>query len=214
MATTAAVATTSTTTTTRDLLAEALELAELIPPSQKQSNNQWSRPALPHRLPSQTWLLSESEDDHARVTEPKQNTLQEPMFTAMRKVDPIRLNMKRKCESNEAFKPKPPLCKRKTKPEVRVDVQVVTAADVSQRRLQLAEALEIAGKLFDELTTNRFASAEAKQQDGCYEVFRKLVVRKIMVDSLANELKIRNVLPVTINTLSNLFSSVYLRVVR
>jgi len=37
-------------------------------------------------------------------------------------------------------------------------------------------------------------------------------LRKIMIDSLANELKIRNVLPVTINTLSNLFSSVYLRV--
>jgi hypothetical protein len=122
------------------------------------------------------------------------------------------LSVKRKCESNEAFKPKPPLRKRKTQPEVRVDAQVVTVVDIGQRRLQLAEALELAGKLFDELAVNRFSSAEAKQHDGCYEVFRKLVLRKIMIDSLANELKIRNVLPVTINTLSNLFSSVYLRV--
>jgi hypothetical protein len=130
----------------------------------------------------------------------------------MRKVDPIRLNVKRKWE------PKPSSCKRKTQPEVRVDAQVVTVADVGQRRLQLAEALEYAGKLFDELTTNRFLRAEAKQQqqqqqDGDYEIFRNLVVRKIMTDSLANELKTRNVLPVTINTLSNLFSFVYLRVV-
>jgi hypothetical protein len=132
----------------------------------------------------------------------------------MRKVDPIRLNVKRKWE------PKPSSCKRKTQPEVRVDAQVVTVADVSQRRLQLAEALEYAGKLFDELTTDRFLSAEAKQQqqqqqqqDGDYEIFRNLVVRKIMIDSLANELKTRSVLPVTINTLSNLFSFVYLRVI-
>jgi len=125
-------------------------------------------------------------------------------------VDPIRLNVKRKWE------PKPSSCKRKTQPEVRVDAQVVTVADVSQRRLQLAEALEYAGKLFDELTTNRFLSAEAKQQqqqDGDYEIFRNLVVRKIMTNSLANELKTRSVLPVTINTLSNLFSFVYLRVI-
>ena len=118
--------------------------------------------------------------------------------------------MKRKWE------PKPSSCKRKTQPEVRVDAQVVTVADVSQRRLQLAEALEYAGKLFDELTTNRFLSAEAKQQqqqDGDYEIFRNLVVRKIMTNSLANELKTRSVLPVTINTLSNLFSFVYLRVI-
>ena len=128
-------------------------------------------------------------------------------------MDPIRLNVKRKWE------PKPSSCKRKTQPEVRVDAQVVTVADVSQRRLQLAEALEYAGKLFDELTTDRFLSAEAKQQqqqqqqDGDYEIFRNLVVRKIMIDSLANELKTRSVLPVTINTLSNLFSFVYLRVI-
>jgi hypothetical protein len=112
------------------------------------------------------------------------------------------------------LKLKPPQRKRKTQPEVRVDPQVVTVVDVGQRRLQLAEALELAGKLFDELTASRCSSAEANQQDGCYEVFRKLVVRKIMIDSLANELKVRNVLPVTVNTLSNLFSTVYLRVVR
>jgi len=106
------------------------------------------------------------------------------------------------------------LRKRKIPPEVRVDTQVVKAADVGQRRLQLDEALEHAGKLFDELTASRVLNAEAKQRDDSYEVFRKLVMRKIMIDSLANELKTRSVLPVTINTLSNLFSYVYLRVIR
>ena len=61
---------------------------------------------------------------------------------------------------------------------------------------------------------SRFLSAEAKQEDGGYEMFRKLAIRKIMVDSLATELKLRGVLPVTMNTLSNLFSLVYLRVIR
>ena len=211
---TTAAATTTTTTTTRDLLAEALELTDLTPPCQKRWNDQWSRPVLPHQLPSQTWLLSESEDDHVRVTESKKKMHQDSMCTSVRKVDPIRLNVKRKCETNEAFKPNPPLRKRKTQPEVRVDAHVVTAGDIGQRRVQLAEALEHAGKLFDELTASRFLSAEAKQEDGGYEMFRKLAIRKIMVDSLATELKLRGVLPVTMNTLSNLFSLVYLRVIR
>lgn len=73
-------------------------------------------------------------------------------------------------------------------------------------RLQLNEALEMAGKLYDEFSLNRAGNG---RENDCYAALKSLTLRKIVIESLSRELAMRKLLPVTLNTLSTLFASVY-----
>ena len=185
-----------------DILAEALSLTEI---SQH------------HR----TWRLSESEDDRAAETVCHQPTLRNMASEqpVTRKVEPIRLHVKqaRKIKTTTSAS-KVKRCRKscteapKTT-NVLTDVQqvVAIAEDINLRRLNLDDALEHAGKLFDELRMDRFVK---EGHESTFAVFRKLCIRKIMIETLACELHKRNVLPVTLNTLSNVFASVYMHIVK
>ena len=77
------------------------------------------------------------------------------------------------------------------------------------QRLTLQEALDVAGRLYDEL---REVVKHTSEADTNFSVFRELSLRRIVLDKLGLEMAHRNVLPVTLNTLSNLFSQVYTRI--
>ena len=78
-------------------------------------------------------------------------------------------------------------------------------------RFHLNQALEHAGKLYDELTARK--SDEQTKQTDAFGAFRELCMRKIMIETLTHQMTIRNVLPVTLNTLSNLFTATYIRLI-
>jgi hypothetical protein len=84
------------------------------------------------------------------------------------------------------------------------------------RRLQQHEAIDLVGKLYDELIARRVGGGGDGGQPTRYEcnldVLRVLSLRKLVLDSLTYELSKRNVLPVTLNTLSSLFVQAFLRV--
>lgn len=105
-----------------------------------------------------------------------------------------------------------------------VDTPVATATpqqpdsrltDAGMRRLQLRDAIDLVGKLYDELIARRVGSGgsnPAARYECNLEVLRILSLRKLVLESLTSELTKRNVLPVTLNTLSNLFVQAYLRI--
>jgi hypothetical protein len=95
------------------------------------------------------------------------------------------------------------------------DTQLAVA---SMCQFQLDEAIDLSGKLFDELVANRVNHRNHRNhrqhqphQEGNYEILRKLSIRKIMLEGLSNDLSKRGVLPVTLNTLSTLFANAFLR---
>jgi hypothetical protein len=77
------------------------------------------------------------------------------------------------------------------------------------RRLQLRDALDLVGQLYDSLVAQR---CQTVKYESNFEVLQTLSARKLVLESLSVELTTRNVLPVTLNTLSNLFTHAYLRV--
>jgi hypothetical protein len=87
-------------------------------------------------------------------------------------------------------------------------------ADAGMRRLLLRDAIDMVGKLYDELIARRAVGGGVNptRYDCNLEVLRILSLRKLVLESLTSELTKRNVLPVTLNTLSNLFVQAYLRV--
>ena len=82
-------------------------------------------------------------------------------------------------------------------------------AEAGLKRLMLNEALEVAGQLYDELSVSR--GGGVRKLESSLDVLRELAVRRIVLDKLALELGNRKLLPVTLNTLSTLFSQVYSR---
>jgi hypothetical protein len=81
-------------------------------------------------------------------------------------------------------------------------------ADAGVRRLQLREATELAGKLYDEISTKGSSSIK---YDSDYDVLRVLSYRKLFLELLTHELNIRKLLPVTLNTLSTVLAQTYTR---
>ena len=79
--------------------------------------------------------------------------------------------------------------------------------EAGTRRLPLQEALEAADVLLEELR-----GSQACKIEKTIDVLRELTLKRIMLEKLSQELTSRNVLPVTLNTLSNLFSGVYTRI--
>ena len=75
------------------------------------------------------------------------------------------------------------------------------------RRLTLSEALEVAGQLFDELHERSARSMDNLNSN--LDALRELTMRRLFLDKLTAELDSRKVIPVTLNTLSNLFAQVY-----
>jgi hypothetical protein len=172
------------------------------------------------------WLLSEEESVenevvHANVS--VTHRLTAPTMGAVnatKTVEPIRLKVKRSRKKTATpTKPSPvkeaKQVRKKHKaplpsaPKELVDISHINA-EAGMRRVQLAEATELAGKMYDDLVATR--SGNTKKPEDNFDVLRKLCTRKIVIDSLAHELTVRNVLPVTLSTLSNLFAFVYLRV--
>ena len=84
-------------------------------------------------------------------------------------------------------------------------------ADGGMRRLPLHDALDLAGRLYDELRKVASSDRAAHKLENNIDVLRELTLRRIVLDKLELELNNRNVIPVTLNTLSNLFSQVYTR---
>ena len=78
-------------------------------------------------------------------------------------------------------------------------------AEAGMRRLALQQAIEVAGQLYDALHEPALRSCKV---DSNLSVLRELCLRRIVLDKLTYELTTRNVLPVTLNTLSNLFARV------
>lgn len=189
-----------------------------------------SPPSPPLHHQHHQWLLSEEEESesvenvagHANASVPHRPTvLTASAMNATKTVEPIRLRVKRPRKKTAPTKPR--LVKEATGARKKQKVTLPSATkeavgtstshpnvESGLRRVQLAEATELAGKMYDELVTTR--TGNAKKSEDNLDVLRKLCTRKIVLDSLAHELTIRSVLPVTLNTLSNLFAHVYLRV--
>lgn len=79
-------------------------------------------------------------------------------------------------------------------------------AEASMKRLTLSEAQEVASQLFDRLSEQAYAAVKF---DGPMDVFYTLSVKRIAMERLRQELIARKLAPVTVNTLSTLFASVY-----
>ena len=75
------------------------------------------------------------------------------------------------------------------------------------RRLTKEEALDAATELLGEL---RASQVSACRPEKTIDVLRELTVRRVVIEKLSHELTTRNVLPVTLNTLSNLLASIYI----
>ena len=87
---------------------------------------------------------------------------------------------------------------------VPVQQQQETHEQVLGHRLKLDAALVHAGKLFDMLVDHdRLRDADE------FSVFHKLSLRNIVLEKLTKELNARNVLPVTVMTLSKLFAQAF-----
>ncbi len=83
-------------------------------------------------------------------------------------------------------------------------------AEAMMRRLQIAEALDLANKLYDRMSVKR----ERMTKFECdLDVVHYLCFRKVVVESLFHELTVRKLLPVTLGTLSNLFAQSYASIV-
>lgn len=84
-------------------------------------------------------------------------------------------------------------------------------AEASMKRLTLSEAQEMTSQLFDRLSEQAYAAVKF---DGPMDVLYTLSVKRIVMERLRQELIVRKVTPVTVNTLSTLFASVYVTVVQ
>jgi hypothetical protein len=202
-----------------DLLARALNLSNILPQtSAGAESGQAAQPCQRMR-----WL-SESEDDQLNASASRRTT------TATRKVEPIRVKVisQRKTalltsqpKTKRAKQPRPrnselvPDAQRK--PEAQEMATLLSPntqrfAEACMRRLQLNEAMELSGKMYDDITACR--GGNTVKHDCNFDVLRTLCMRKVMLDSLSQELVTRSTFPVTLNALSSMFSSVYLRFMR
>jgi len=118
------------------------------------------------------------------------------------KTEPIRIKLPRKRQQVKKTCPK-----ERSKRERSVPVQQQqqeTHEQVLGHRLKLDAALVHAGKLFDMLVDHdRLRDADE------FSVFHKLSLRNIVLEKLTKELNARNVLPVTVMTLSKLFAQAF-----
>ena len=80
--------------------------------------------------------------------------------------------------------------------------------EAGMRRVTLSEATDLIAQLYDELNAQSFRVLKVERN---HEVLRTLCMRQLILDTLSLELSARNVLPVTLNTLSNISSQVYCR---
>lgn len=131
----------------------------------------------------------------SRLSESEEDT------QAQQKTEPIRIKLTRK----RAPAKKAPAKKEAKREQLTAKVvhvgREVTQEQVLGTRLKLDAALEHAGKLFDLLVDN-----ERQREINEFNVFHRLCLRNIVLEKLAKELNARNVLPVTIMTLSKLFA--------
>jgi hypothetical protein len=112
---------------------------------------------------------------------------------------PVGTNGKLQSASQEAQSPPSPA---PAQPPSQVSV-LKKLSEAGMRRLTLTQAMEVAGHLYDDLHEPALRSCKT---DSNLSVLRELSMRRIMLDRLAHELTTRGVLPVTLNTLSNLFA--------
>ncbi len=80
--------------------------------------------------------------------------------------------------------------------------------EAGMRRLTLSEATDLVVSMYDGLSAHSIRELKLERN---HDVLHALSVRQLILDSLTFELTTRNVLPVTLNTLSKIFSQVYCR---
>ena len=165
--------------------------------------------------------LSESEED-------------QPVFAApaAKKVEPIRVKIPRKRNvasqkrAQQEDKPKRQRSAKSCRTTSTAKTATPTVAppaisdpkqafdrgfeQAATRRLKLETALELAGKLYDSMNDRNKRCVNVSCD---YSVFSMLCLRGLVLETLSKELTVRNVLPVTINTLSKLFAQAYAHVV-
>jgi hypothetical protein len=193
--------------------------APSLPPSAK-SNQQT-------RTQQRMWLLSESEEDLLSADNLLTPHATDDTSAAPRKVAPIRVKVTKRrnvapTQQKILRAIKRPRVSKSRLTQVAASTSEVTPsapqpndsrlADAGTRRLQLRDAIDMVGKLYDELVAHRTGGGQPARYECNLEVLRILCLRKLVLESLTNELTKRNVLPVTLNTLSNLFVQSYLRV--